>query len=224
MAAPQMYQMLPQLTVGPPTQPAGYAIPVQVHPLACTTLQQLSSLVVQQGVKPPEQALLTRRERDKEGRRKLRELQPERYDEKLASRRERERLARLRERETGAEARIQRLEKRRAREKDKRQSETPEERTARLLKRRKREERRNSIQDFPTSSSTEASLMGNELVPEVISVEVHEKTVKEGADSESASDSLLEFMRSMKKSINSKLRDGKTLTSFEGEFCAVHKL
>ena len=104
-------------------------------------LQELSSVVTTQSDKRTK-TLLDRRARDRAGRKKLREEEPDLYQERLALRRIRERESRKQEREDNAIARSVRLEKRRLREKEKRALETPKERTERLLKRRMREERR----------------------------------------------------------------------------------
>eukprot|EP00658_Telonema_sp_P-2_P060076 TRINITY_DN49101_c0_g1_i1.p1 TRINITY_DN49101_c0_g1~~TRINITY_DN49101_c0_g1_i1.p1 ORF type:complete len:213 (-),score=45.81 TRINITY_DN49101_c0_g1_i1:264-902(-) len=198
MAAHQLFPMLPQLAAGPPTQ-CHNAITVEVHPLLpCATQHQPAPMP--DSDRGNHKSLVARRERDKEGRRRLREEEPEQYDAKLAARRERERMTRLRERETGAMARAKRLERRRVREKEKRLAETAEQRSERLLKRRMREDKRN--QHKGSESSVDLNSEGSSLNMLPTNNLVSQDREAETMTAALLKDSLLQFVQSVTQSVH----------------------
>lgn len=162
-----LIQCLPLVQCVPPSSESTRGLPVTVAPISDVndpqasssnvTLQHLSNLMLQQRARR-EQTLQTRRERDRECRKKMREEEPEMHKEKLALRRRRERDSRLREREDHATARAHRLEKRRIREREKRTRETSAERSSRLLKRRQRERRRTGQAKVDEAANQEAAV------------------------------------------------------------------
>lgn len=122
---------LPVLTVPPTTHVINPSqiMMVRLQPLNAVCLKQTDPGT-------------SRRDRDRAARHKLRQLDPDKYVERLASRREKDRERRQFERGKGAVVREARLERRRVREREQRSAETQEQRTERLAKRRSGEIRR----------------------------------------------------------------------------------